>query len=238
VLARGQFGLAHQLEHAKHGIHRRADFVAHVGQEGRLGGARGIRLVLRPQQAAFERKLVGNVPVDACHPQRMPGCITLNLRPRMQVTDVLVAIEYAEGFIKRATTLDRSEKAGGDRIDIVRVDTRLPVLVVETGLPQRQWLTIELEHAIVPLQLVALDVPCPDTELCDLGGHQQLVARSQHLAALFLLQGNVGDDRNEHALACTMHGADGDLYGKDRAVLALRRRFTAAAPRTAVLIAP
>ena len=43
----GQVGVEQQAGHADHAVHRRADFVAHVGQEGRLGDVGRVGLLLR-----------------------------------------------------------------------------------------------------------------------------------------------------------------------------------------------
>ena len=45
-LLRIEPGLAQQREHAEQALERRADLVAHVGQEGALGAVRGMRLAL------------------------------------------------------------------------------------------------------------------------------------------------------------------------------------------------
>ena len=46
ALPRRKLGLEHQIAQADDGVHRRADLVAHVGQEFTLGAGRGLRLLL------------------------------------------------------------------------------------------------------------------------------------------------------------------------------------------------
>ena len=41
-LFRGNAAAAHEVGHADDGVHRRTDFVAHVGEEGTLGNVRGL----------------------------------------------------------------------------------------------------------------------------------------------------------------------------------------------------
>ena len=46
-----QCGVLHQMQHAQHRIHRCAYLVTHIGQKGRLGCTRRIRLLLGILQA-------------------------------------------------------------------------------------------------------------------------------------------------------------------------------------------
>ena len=50
VLRFGEPGVEHQFDHAEHAVHRRADLVAHVGEELGLGAVGRFRCHLGPQQ--------------------------------------------------------------------------------------------------------------------------------------------------------------------------------------------
>ena len=56
-----------QARHAEDAVHRRADLVAHGGEEAALGAIGGLRLITRLGQLRFERALLGNVAADALH---------------------------------------------------------------------------------------------------------------------------------------------------------------------------
>ncbi len=64
-LACVQLGLAHQLQHPQHGVHRRADFVAHIGQKLALGHAGGFGHLTRLAQAGFKFQATADVLRDA-----------------------------------------------------------------------------------------------------------------------------------------------------------------------------
>ena len=64
LLAR-QLGVEHQIGHAEDGVHRRADFVAHVGEEGALGVAGGFGGLHRLPQGDFHLLALGDVDADA-----------------------------------------------------------------------------------------------------------------------------------------------------------------------------
>jgi hypothetical protein len=57
ALARRELGLHEQVGHADHGVHRRADLVAHVREEHRLGARRLLRRRLRLAQLGGDRAL-------------------------------------------------------------------------------------------------------------------------------------------------------------------------------------
>ena len=60
-----QPGIEQQPGHADDAVHRRADLVAHRGQEFRLGMVGGFRLLLRVEQFARDPAAIGYVHVDA-----------------------------------------------------------------------------------------------------------------------------------------------------------------------------
>ena len=53
-----QVGVQQQFRHAQHPVHRRADFVTHVGEKFSLGGRRLFRLDLRRRQLRFDSLLL------------------------------------------------------------------------------------------------------------------------------------------------------------------------------------
>ena len=60
-----QRGVQEQACHAHHCVHRRADFVAHIGQEFGLGLVGRFRGLFGPAQFVLHRPAVGDVPVKA-----------------------------------------------------------------------------------------------------------------------------------------------------------------------------
>jgi hypothetical protein len=54
-------GVQRQIRHADDAVHRRADFVAHVGEEVALGPAGGLGRVARQDQALLPSNAVGQV---------------------------------------------------------------------------------------------------------------------------------------------------------------------------------
>ena len=65
ALLGAQLGFEQQARHAEHAVHRRADLVAHRGEEAGFGTAGGLRLVARFRQGVFERFAFGDVAPDA-----------------------------------------------------------------------------------------------------------------------------------------------------------------------------
>ena len=65
-----------QPRHAQHAVHRRADLVAHGGEEARFGAARRFGAVARFGQRFFERFALGDVAPDALHFDQTPASIT------------------------------------------------------------------------------------------------------------------------------------------------------------------
>jgi len=56
-----QIGAQRKFRHAQHTIHRRANFMAHVGQELAFGGAGGAGFFHQPLQLAAGAKLAHHV---------------------------------------------------------------------------------------------------------------------------------------------------------------------------------
>ena len=70
ALIRGQRFPFQQLRHAEYAVHRRADLMAHVGQELRLGDARRLRGISRLPEFQFTALALGNVHDRADQPHR------------------------------------------------------------------------------------------------------------------------------------------------------------------------
>src|SRR2546426_38046 len=64
-LLRGQLGVQHQLDEAEDRIHRRADLMAHVGQEGAAGAGYALRQVARLAHRRFRRLAIADVLVQS-----------------------------------------------------------------------------------------------------------------------------------------------------------------------------
>ena len=62
-----ELGVAHQRRHAEDAVHRRADLVAHGGQEARLGPVGGLRLLARLRQLGLGAAPLGNVAAETLH---------------------------------------------------------------------------------------------------------------------------------------------------------------------------
>ena len=78
TLARRHIGLERQVTHADDGVHECADFVAHIGQKGGLGGQVHIghhRVVAGP---GAEGRLASSRPLSdlTCMQEVWPGCAT------------------------------------------------------------------------------------------------------------------------------------------------------------------
>ena len=58
-------GFQQQFRHAQHGIHGRADFVAHVGQKMTLRSIRRIRCFLGSPQLLFHAFAIRDVAIDS-----------------------------------------------------------------------------------------------------------------------------------------------------------------------------
>ena len=67
ALVGAQIGFQQQPAHAQHAIHGGADFVAHGGQEARLGPGARLGGIARFGQRVFERLALGDVAADALH---------------------------------------------------------------------------------------------------------------------------------------------------------------------------
>ena len=69
VLARVQSAAQRQIGHAQNGVHRRADFVAHVGQETRFRVGCVLRLLSRHLQLPLNRMAPANIVLDGVRHQ-------------------------------------------------------------------------------------------------------------------------------------------------------------------------
>ncbi len=158
-LAGGELGVLDQLQHAEHGVEGGADLVAHVGEEGGLGLAGGICLLLGIEQAGLQLGLGCDVPVEADDAQRLTAAVPLHLGSGLDHPVIAVVLHHPKDGVVDAGAGHGAVQAGGGGRQIVRVHPVCPVLVVEPLLPERQRQIVELEHAVVPAQGVAAELP-------------------------------------------------------------------------------
>jgi signal transduction histidine kinase len=93
LLARVHLGLAQQLQHAQHRIHRRADLVAHIGHEVRLGAAGLVGRLLGLQQRSVRRARLG---ASVLLPTQLRMTPLASLRQRVVVEDAPLAVVAAQ----------------------------------------------------------------------------------------------------------------------------------------------
>ena len=92
-LVRGQRAVEEQVGHADDTVHRRADLVAHVGEELRLQARGRQRLVARRRQAGHELLRLGDVLDLRDEMHRRPGCIAHQRDRQPHVHDVPGAVK-------------------------------------------------------------------------------------------------------------------------------------------------
>ena len=119
ALALAQRGLVEQGGHAEDRVHRRADLVAHVGQELALGTIRRFGRIARHAQLGFECALGGDVAGEAVEAGQLAVHITDRDLGALDAPDVAVAVaqlelEEFEGLIAR--TVRTRDRSGVDRI--------------------------------------------------------------------------------------------------------------------------
>ncbi len=149
VLAPVQGRLLQQLQHAQHGVHGRADLVAHVGQEFRLGPARLQRLLLGQQQGVVGGARFRDVGAAADPAQHL--AVAVALRQRVVVEQAPLAIAVAQPAVAAEFAPVRLGQLPGrlQRRAVVRVDDGRPMLA-------RQQL--RRRHARVVVPVVAEEV--------------------------------------------------------------------------------
>ena len=225
-LARIELGGLDQLKHAEHRVHRRADLVAHVGQEGALGRTGGVGLLLGLAQARLQFELGGDVAVDPGDLQRVALGIALDLGTGLDVQHLAIRPEDPEDRVIDRLTGHGGLQLGLGSLEILGVDPLTPVRVgQQPALAQSCRLVVELEHARIPVQAIVRQGPAPDAQLRDFGGQQQLVTYRQGLAAQRQLLGQIGDDADQAPPAGGLHGANGELDGEFATVAAQPPEF-------------
>ncbi len=125
-----EIGLMQHVDHADHGVHRRADPVAHGGDESRLGAARFLGAVSRLFEVGHDAHALADVAHD-----RRPQTLARNAvgaEPDVEGDAVAVAV-LAEGF----TTEARDHDPGVGRSSIFMADCQ----VAEPGNQQRDVAT-------------------------------------------------------------------------------------------------
>ncbi|MCW0438435.1 hypothetical protein NB723_003399 [Xanthomonas sacchari] len=228
VLARIQRGTLQQLQHAQHRVHRRADLVAHVGQERGFGlaGLVGARLGLA--QILLGLQLRADVAVDADDPGDPPLCIAFGVCAGLDMPQAAVAALHPEHRVVDRPPLHRSLQAGLGYGDIVRVHLHPPIGITQAAFAQGRGPLVQVVHALVAFQRVVARGPGPDAEFGGIGGHRQLVVRAGQRLPLAIALGDVGDDTDHQAFAVHPHTAEADLDRERIAVLAQRLQFVGA----------
>ncbi len=129
LLALVHAGLLQQLQHAQHGVHRRADFVAHIGHELGLGAAGLERLFLGQQQRLAGGARFGAVGATAYPAEHV--AVGILLRQRMVVEHAPHAVVAAQAGIapKFASLPGGASPFGSDGVHVVRVYHPRPVTV-------------------------------------------------------------------------------------------------------------
>ena len=123
MLLGAQLGFEQQPRHAEHAVHRRADLVAHGGEEAGLGAASGFRLVARVGNRVFQRLALGDVAPDALHFDQAPGVVAHRIIfPR----DPAPAVSRADMLVVSHTRLSGLEprEAAEIRCTALRVQFR------------------------------------------------------------------------------------------------------------------
>ena len=124
---RRRFGDAQrQVGQAEHAVQRRADLVAHVGQEARLGGVRAVGLVA-PQLGL---PLVGDVAGRAGDDLGAAVGAGPDAAAAAHPAPAAVLVEKAQLVAERPQRADRFVVGGEERADVVAVDARVDRLAV------------------------------------------------------------------------------------------------------------
>ena len=80
-LLRGEVCFQQQLNHADDAVHRRADFVAHVGQKAALRPIGGVGALAGVNQFLLVALLLGNLLGNSDDPNQLPGLVANGKSP-------------------------------------------------------------------------------------------------------------------------------------------------------------
>ena len=221
-LTRIEVGGLYQLQHAQHRIHRRTDFVAHVGQEGALGGAGSVGLLLGMAQAGFELQLRGDVAVDPGDLHRYALQVALDVGARLDVQHLPIGPDDTEYAVEGCLASHHVAEIRLGGRPVVRVNTIAPEAILQPLFTQFERIVVQLEHPLVPLQAIVCRCPRPDTQFRDPCRHRHLVMGGQGFAAQAYFLGQIqGDAQVADETPCRIaHGGDQQGDREVRAILA------------------
>jgi hypothetical protein len=169
-----------QLEHPEHAVQRRADLVAHVGQELRLGAGRGERLVARDRELGLDALVLGDVVPHRQH-AAVERCRIDAERPPLG-RRVLVGSHLA-GQRSAHHRLDGGERPRREELPQGLAAHRLvraPVIVIgeavdgddaQVAVVQRDHRARQVAQDQPPLRLRALALGCRGALRRDLDAH-------------------------------------------------------------------
>ena len=157
----GQVLQFQQLRQSQHGIHRGADFMAHVGQELALGGIGPFGVVLGLEQGLFALFAGGDVGYGAHHaPGAAVGAPFHHLAPVEDPDTGAIRPEHAMFGHVRGATGQGVFEAGHDRGQVLRVEVlgeEGHAMVLGDVLPSDQQAPLPVVR-----HLVLGDIPVPD----------------------------------------------------------------------------
>ena len=107
VLARVQARFERQVRHANDGVHRGADFVAHVGQKIGLECCRLLGQVLGAQQVLLGQLAFGDVDKRPDGPARRPIGFQKSMQPKQGVVHLAVCVRQVHFLVHRAHPVQR-----------------------------------------------------------------------------------------------------------------------------------
>ncbi|EEF25978.1 conserved hypothetical protein, partial [Ricinus communis] len=196
LLRQHVLGVGHQAREADDGIERRAQLVAHVGQEGALGTVGRLRLAHRHRQrvGAFGHQVlqvvavaaqfmlghaaVGDVVVHAHHAHRMAFAVAEGHGVGLHVVHRAVRPDQAVFDIEFRRAFQRLLQQQFGRHRVIRMDHLAPG--VERIIQLAALHAVQPVHLLVPHHLAGGDVPVPDADGGRAGGDLQPLLAGVH----------------------------------------------------------
>ncbi|MDF5908490.1 hypothetical protein P4132_19185 [Pseudomonas aeruginosa] len=170
----------HRLGHRVHEGHAAAGV---GGQHGIADGIQGhLQAFLFLVQGFRQGADLGDVAVDADHPHRTVVLVARQRGDRPQVANLAVGADDTELAVEFLHPLTARSSSRSTRSSILGMQARLPLL--HRGLPGTAADAVQVEHAEIPVQAVARQVPLPDADLPGVGGQlDQFGRRSRSSSA-------------------------------------------------------
>ncbi len=156
----------HRLGHRVHEGHAAAGV---GGQHGIADGIQGhLQAFLFLVQGFRQGADLGDVAVDADHPHRTVVLVARQRGDRPQVANLAVGADDTELAVEFLQPADGALQLAQHAVVILGMQARLPLL--HRGLPGTAADAVQVEHAEIPVQAVARQVPLPDADLPGVGG--------------------------------------------------------------------